>query len=389
MKDGLFRISSCGCAVILAGIISSVICGLTGTAVTVNAVIFLVLAILLCVLLLVVTKRTASDSALPKSKIQAEYIIETAAGIIIVALQIYAVIHYRFENAFAIRGIEAATRVFDTGRAYFADPMMVLIGTLSRLFSVHPLTFIYAAAPVFIVLYYLCALSVICEVLCGRARFTAFVAVAVLNVWGYQSERLIGVMLLVSWFGTGVFVVHGLLCIAAVLLIRYVRNLPDAGANTSEPVIEETDPEEWDMKNHKIINARNLAIALGVLAVFLLFSVFILNSKINRLYAATVNLQEDLNSRCGMYEFIPEGKGVEGYLLQGSDGTISFIGGGGAENSEDLAEFLEKYGSVVNNWYVYGDSDEDSGAMNKILSSGQVMADNVYVITREEITGKW
>ena len=48
--------------------------------------IFLVLAILLCVLLLVVTKRTASDSALPKSKIQAEYIIETAAGIIIVAL---------------------------------------------------------------------------------------------------------------------------------------------------------------------------------------------------------------------------------------------------------------------------------------------------------------
>ena len=90
-----------------------------------------------------------------------------------------------------------------------------------------------------------------------------------------------------------------------------------------------------------------------------------------------------------MYEFIPEGKGVEGYLLQGSDGTISFIGGGSAENSEDLAEFLEKYGSVVNNWYVYGDSDEDSGAMNKILSSGQVMADNVYVITREEITGKW
>ncbi len=389
MKDRIFGISSCGCAVILAGIISSVICGLINAPVAVNAVAFAVIAVLLCVFIIVIAKRSASDKALPDGKIKAEYIIEAAAGIIAVALQIYAVMHYRFENASAIKGIEAATRVFESGRAYFADPMMVFIGTISRIISVHPLIFIYAAAPVFITLYYLCAFGVICEVLRGRARFAAFVAVCVLNVWGYQSERLIAVTLLISWFGTWVFVVHGLLSVAAVQLIRYVRTLPDTGANTSEPVTEETDPEEWDMKNHKIINARNLAIALGVLAAFLLFAVFILNSKINKLYAATVNLQEDLNSRCGMYEFIPEGKGAEGYLIQGSDGTVSFIGGGGAENSEDLAQFLERYGSVVNNWYVYGNSDEDLGAMSKLLSSGQVMADNVYVITREEITGKW
>ena len=75
------------------------------------------IAVLFCVFIIVIAKRSASDKALPDGKIKAEYIIEAAAGIIAVALQIYAVMHYRFENASAIKGIEAATRVFETGRA--------------------------------------------------------------------------------------------------------------------------------------------------------------------------------------------------------------------------------------------------------------------------------
>ncbi|MBQ8970608.1 MAG: hypothetical protein IJ073_04765, partial [Lachnospiraceae bacterium] len=62
---------------------------------------------------------------------------------------------------------------------------------------------------------------------------------------------------------------------------------------------QETDgqSEEWDMK-HKVINTRNLAIAVGVLFIVLVGTVFVLNRKINSLYTATVGLQESLG--CGV-----------------------------------------------------------------------------------------
>ena len=61
--------------------------------------------------------------------------------------------------------------------------------------------------------------------------------------------------------------------------------------------MEETDYYEWeeeDMKNHKIINSRNIAIALLVVVIMLFGSVFVMNRKINNLYMTTVNLQEQV-----------------------------------------------------------------------------------------------
>lgn len=279
----------------------------------------------------------------------------------------------------AVRSISTATRVFDTSNLAPGDPMMLFIGVICDMWDIHPLTFIYSLSPLtFITLYYICCMAVIERVFERRRdAFIAFVAVAALHLWGYQSDSLIPVTLLVRWFGTGVFVIHGLLNVAAAVALCYAKNRPQRDVHT----------EEWEMKDHRILSARNLAIALGVLAIALAATVFVLNNKINRLYDATVNLQEDINGRCSVYEFTPDGGEVAGYLLKGSDGNVTFIGGGPADNSDMLKDFLARHGNDVRRWYVYGKDESDSGAMRELIESGYVDPDGIYVINREEITG--
>ena len=48
------------------------------------------------------------------------------------------------------------------------------------------------------------------------------------------------------------------------------------------------------MKNHKIINSRNLAIALILVIILFAGSVFVMNRKINSLYNTTVELQQQV-----------------------------------------------------------------------------------------------
>ena len=64
-----------------------------------------------------------------------------------------------------------------------------------------------------------------------------------------------------------------------------------------EPIREEDDYFKWEeeeMKNHKIINSRNLAIALIIVVILFAGSVFVMNRKINSLYETTVNLQQQV-----------------------------------------------------------------------------------------------
>ena len=302
-----------------------------------------------------------------------------------VAFQIYSVMRYQSDNTQVIRGIGVATQVYDTGLLAVGEPVCLFIGAVSHAMNVHPLAFIYGIIPApLIVLYYMCYLEVL-RTVCVTWHKTeiAFAIVAMLNIWGYQSGRLIPVTLLLSWFGFRVFFVHGVLNVSSVILINYLRTVK---REKSEEENEEDYSEEWDMKKHKIINARNLAIGLGALALILLMAVFVLNNKINRLYAATVNLQEDMNGRCGIYEFRPDGNATEGYLIRESDGKITFIGGGGEQNADDLGRFIEKYGNTVETWYVYSDDDENAGAMKALVLEGVISPDNVYVTDRKEIT---
>ena len=279
----------------------------------------------------------------------------------------------------AVRNISTATYVYDTAMLKPGDPMMLAVGVISSTWNVHPLTYLFMLCPPLnIALYYLCHMAVIERILSRRRdKLIAFAAIAALHLWGYQSEALIPATLLISWFGTWVFVIHGLLNVVAATAVACAGNRPQRDVQT----------EEWDMKDHRILNARNLAIALGVLALALIATVFVLNSKINRLYDATVNLQEDINGRCSVYEFAPDGGEVAGYLLKGSDGSVTFIGGGPAGNSDMLRDFLEVHGNDVRKWYLYGEEESDSGAMKELIESGYVDPEGIYVINREEITG--
>ena len=120
----------------------------------------------------------------------------------------------------------------------------------------------------------------------------------VLNLWGYQSEALLPVTMLSGRITLPAVIVHGvlpfILWVAAGKYREYMERVPltDAGS------MDELDYYRWeeeDMKNHKIINSRNLAIALLVVVILLAGSVFIMNRKINNLYETTVNLQNQVN----------------------------------------------------------------------------------------------
>ncbi|MBO4267000.1 MAG: hypothetical protein J5910_07395 [Lachnospiraceae bacterium] len=305
---------------------------------------------------------------------------------LITVFEIASVILYQSDRIGMLRPVLAATRVYDTGRMAVSDPMMMLIGCIASLTGIHPLSVIFTLIPApMIFLYNVCPVAV-AKTVCGRqVGAIASVFTAALAIWGYQSEALIPFTLLLSWFSTGVYIVYGVLSIAAALIVIYLRGRPKEQAEKAE----ETDEgylEEWDMNRHRIINARNLAIAVGVLAVAILAAVFVLNNKINKLYDATVNLQSDMNSRCSVYEFVPDSGASAGYLLRESDGTLTFVGGGPAENADALREFLERYGIEVEKWYAYGQDEADSGAMRELIRTNEVSVDKTYVIDAKELT---
>ncbi|MBR6159596.1 MAG: hypothetical protein IKQ40_04775, partial [Lachnospiraceae bacterium] len=304
-------------------------------------------------------------------------IVLIVIAVILFVIQVTVVLNFDFEQTGSLRCIPAATAVYDSGRLFMADPMMLLEGTLSYVTKIHPLIFIcnMTAVPL-LLLYYMCYLSVAGCLLGGRSRIFAFIVTELLCIRGYQSEWMIPATLLMSWYGIWVFIVHGLLNIAVIVIIYTAREKEAARYRSwdfeEHEETQEDIPEEWDMKKHKIINARNLAIAIALLTVALLALVFVLNSKINSLHDVTVALQEDMDKRCGLYEFAPADGQTQGYLLKESDGTLTFIGGGPKENAEALKVFLAAYGDSITNWYVYGEDEENSGAMREVISSGAV-----------------
>ncbi len=325
MKHGgasvIFRIAFGGCAVILTGMTVSFVCSLFGCSVAACLVVFgaFLVAEIITAAVIAVRKgiRIIARPGAAPQKADILWLIPVAT----VILSVIEVSRFAMPSVAAYVGIGEATAVFDTSRLDAGDPMMLFIGVISATAGVHPLELIFTITPsVYIVLYYVCCLALITEVTKSRlASLIAFMTVLLLCIWGYQSEYAIRYTLLVRWYGTGVFVVHGLLNVIAVLLIRYLRYMPE-GEKAVEDVWDD-DTEEWDMKGHKIINTRNLAIAFVVLLLAFIASVFVLNSKINRLYDATVNLQEDLNKRSSVYEKRSDEGSIEGFVVRATDGS--------------------------------------------------------------------
>lgn len=301
-----------------------------------------------------------------------------------------------YNNSEAIKNIPIATRVFERGNCIKGSSIMNLWGSLAMLIKIHPLMLIYTYLPsVMLLLVYTGYYEFAYAATDGKKTESIIVVavVTILNIWGYQSEVFVPATLLFSWFSGWCYIVHILPVFIAILILTGRENGFFKPRQKEEIAEEEMNPteedyqEEWDMKKHKIINARNLAIALGLMAVLLVAVVLILNNKINQLHAATANLQVDLNNRCRVYEFEASNGEVCGYLIKGKDEKLTMIGGGGEERADDLYNFISEYGTVVTNWYLYDISEENVGACVKCISEKGIEAQNVYVLNRTEIEG--
>ena len=319
------------------------------------------------------------------------------AGLII--LQIVVAITMSYDRFTALRGVSVATRVYDLGICTKGSFIMNLWGVISLLIREHPLTFIYTILPITMIsLYYLGYYEVFRITFNGNDKKTSYglIAVALLNIWGYQSDALLPIDIMVSWFNGWCFAINGLL-IAISLFVIYRRcYMINTNDDISESKMEEVEiyeesddyQEEWDMKKHRIINARNLAIGLGILTVMLLAFVFVLNNKINNLHAATANLQVDLDKRSSVYEFVPIDGKTAGYLIKGKDGNLTMIGGGDAENADELCDFISEYGMDIENWYLYSTDEKDIGAYRRCTNEKKIKVNNTYILNRVEIEGQ-
>ncbi len=143
-------------------------------------------------------------------------------------------------------------------------------------------------------------LHVIMIIICGLAyvllasrlfedkgsRVFMLLLVCVLNIFSYQSEPMLKYTLLYAGSGIGALVVHGLLPFVLWILLGMKDKIGDF-----------SDADQWeeeDMKNHRILNARTLAVALLIVVIMLIGSVYIMNRKINSLYNTTVELQRQV-----------------------------------------------------------------------------------------------
>ena len=379
-----------GCAVSLAG-------GLIGmpayTAVILTAVLFAA-SIVICVFVRRKIKRMNYETSEEKGRDRfisfdsAGDIFFFAVFILLLLFQIVTVIMYQAKDPAVLRQIKESTAVFETGRLGNGEPIMNLYGTVSYVLKIHPLSLIFTWLPPVLILFYYLGIYEFLKLICDDRRevFPAMCFTSILFIWGYYCRKLICISLLLSSFSGGCFILYGLCISIGIVLLKKKDRIKES---KQQPECYEEDEEyleEWDMKKHKIINIRNLCVVMAVFMVAVCAVIFIVNRKINDLHDATVNLEADLNSRCSIYEYAPDGADVCGYLIKGSDGAITVIGGGDESNSDSLSEFITKYGTNVSNWYVYSDDAKDTGALGKILQGSVINVEKVYILDRKEVS---
>lgn len=342
---------------------------------------------------------------LPKKdkKIKITELILICIALLLVIFQIVVCLTYSFNGNGNLRYLKSATAFYDSGAITGADGLMVLWGMISKVLGIHPMLFVFSILPIVMIpFYYLAYYLLLTKLTDGTVQnvITGIIVIEILNIWGYQSDLLIPVTMLMSYATMTSFIVHAFLPLVLFEILNIREKIVIHKFETEEEitegqesgtVVEDIDDEdyqeEWDMKKHKIINARNLAIALGVLALALVAFVFILNNKINTLHAATANLQRDLSERTRIYEFVSDSGKVEGYLIKGSDGELTMIGGGNVDNAEELNVFLGEYGTNITNWYLYEADEENMGAYAKCTLEKGITVENVYVLNRTQIEG--
>ena len=305
------------------------------------------------------------------------------AVFMLIGTQLFSTALYSYHQPNATRQLKEATAAYETGVLAAGSPMMMLWAWAARLLGEHPLTVLFSMSQfVTLPLYYM-GYALLAGKLCQGDRYRSLLTVlflCILHLFGYQSGYALNMTLLFSYFSGGAFVMQGFLPFLIWLLLTLRGRIPDT--ETAGVWTDEEDWEEEDMKKHKIINARNLGIALLLFAVLAGGAIYILNNKINSLHEATQNLQLSIDEKCSLYEFKPENsEPAAGYLIRQSDGKLVMVGGGPAGNGAALYEFLTKYGAQLDQWYLYGDTEAEQGAYEYCVGEKGLEVGKTYYLT--------
>ncbi|MDO4188952.1 MAG: DUF6077 domain-containing protein [Lachnospiraceae bacterium] len=214
-------------------------------------------------------------------------------------------------------------------------------------------------------------------------RITFMIVSLMLHLFDFYSVNTATLSIFLSPIRIGSIVVH---IILPLLLWLYLENEDKIiqALMSEEEATEDGDneeiPEEWDMKKHKILNIRNMAIAFAALIVIFAAVVFVLNNKINSLYDATVMLEKAANTKMSVYEVTKDDGSIVMTLMISPEGTVIAVDGGGRENGDACYELISEYTDNVDKWYVYGDDEENKGAYRHCKEKG-ITVDEVYLIS--------
>jgi len=289
----------------------------------------------------------------------------------------------------------------------FAAAMIILSGGFvltkdclmnSTLYGLNPLIRIMAVLSIIV---YLCLYYMISRRLfkakSDRAMFMLFVLL--LHLFSNYSEKALSFSLFIEPISIASVVIHDVLPLILFLILTFEKELKafleggDEEENKAAGGVltgqeagsvvdnEEEIPEEWDMKKHRILNMRNMAIAFVLLFLVFIASIYVLNNKINSLYDATVLLENAANTKMTVDEHRNANGEVDVTVMVSPEGSVTVVGGGETASGTEVYEMISKYSDKVDKWYIYG--DEDRGAYDFCKDQG-IEVVNAYIVTCAE-----
>ena len=211
-------------------------------------------------------------------------------------------------------------------------------------------------------------------------RATFMGVVFFLHLFDFYSETAAKFSIFLSPLSISSVVIHDVMPLLLWLYLVYEDRIKER-LQSSETIDSDDDyMEEWDMKKHKILNMRNMAIAFLVMIIAFAASVFVLNNKINSLYDATVVLENAANSKMSVYELKGEDGSVRLTLMISPDNTATVYGGTGKENGAEAFELIKKYTDKVDKWYLYGDDTANKSVYDFCIDRG-LKVNETYIIS--------
>ena len=213
-----------------------------------------------------------------------------------------------------------------------------------------------------------------------RLQFMFYVIL--LHLFGFYSEASASCSLILSPVTVQSIIIHDVMPLLLWLYLMYQEQIDRwlKADNESDTDDSEEIPEEWDMKKHKILNIRNMAIAFIVLVIVFIASIFVLNKKINTLYDATVVLENAANSKMTVCELKDAKGNVSLTLMISPEGSATVIGGGDSTQGTECYDFIMKYADKVDKWYLYGEDEVSKGAYDFCIENG-MQVDDAYVVS--------